>query len=384
MNQQQQKTIKIIAAAAAITIISFIPYWLMQKHGKQISNLTAKLNSSKITTDFHEAMYYEELAGKRVQCNLCPNRCILENKQIGLCKVRQNIEGKLYSLVYGRPVTVHVDPIEKKPLFHFLPGSQAYSLATVGCNLACQHCQNWDISQAFPDQVDAYDMTPRQIVADAINKQTPVIAFTYNEPIIFYEYMLDIAKLARENKLKTVMISGGYINKEPLLNLLPYLDGIKIDLKGFTDDFYLRITNGRLQPVLDTIKTIARADKHLEIVYLLIPGENDSDKEIADMSQWAKTNVGDDAIIHFSRFYPQYKMTNKPPTPISTIEKAREIALAAGLKYVYTGNIDLPEAESTYCADGTIGIERRGYFIIKNTLVRGECADGTIIPGVWE
>ena len=381
---QNQKIIKIIAAVAAITIIAFIPYWLVQKHGKKISDLTAKLNPSEVATDFHEAMYYEKLAGGRVQCGLCPNRCILEDKQIGTCKVRQNIEGKLYSLVYGRPVTIHVDPIEKKPLFHFLPGSQAYSLATVGCNLACKHCQNWDISQAFPDQVDAYNMTPQQIVADAKSKQAEIIAFTYNEPIIFYEYMLDIAKLAHEHKLKTVMISGGYINKEPLLNLLPYLDGIKIDLKGFTEDFYLRITNGRLQPVLDTIKTIARSGKHLEIVYLLIPDENDSEEEIKNMVNWVKANVGDEAIIHFSRFYPQYKMTNKPPTPISTIKNARQIALDAGLKYVYTGNVELPEAESTYCADGNIGIERRGYFVLKNTLVNGECADGTSVPGVWK
>jgi len=387
MDKQLNIIIKIIMAAAIITLLAFLPWFIIQKYRDKVNDIAVSMAPTGEISEISglkEAMYYEQLASERVQCNLCPNRCILEKEQRGLCKVRKNIDGKLYSLIYGKPVTVHVDPIEKKPLFHFLPGANAYSLATVGCNLSCQHCQNWDISQAFPEDVKPYDKTPEEIVEEALAAKAEVIAFTYSEPIVFYEYMLDIAKIARENNLKTVMISGGYINKEPLLNLLPYLDGIKIDLKAFSEDFYLKITNGNLQPVLDTIKTIYQSGKHLEIVYLIIPGENDSDEEITAMSQWLKENVGEDAIVHFSRFHPQYKMTNKPPTPLETIKHARDLAIKAGLKYVYTGNIEYSQGETTYCPDDSIAIQRKGYFILKNALTNGKCADGTKIPGVWE
>ncbi len=384
MDKQLNKITKIIIGAGIIAFLAFLPWIILQKQGDKIIEIADKLNPSVNTANLKEAMYYEQLEGGRVQCNLCPNRCILEKEQRGICRVRKNIEGKLYSLVYGKPITIHIDPIEKKPLFHFLPGARAYSLATVGCNLSCQHCQNWDISQAFPEDVNPQSKTPDQIVQEAIDAKAEVIAFTYSEPIVFYEYMLDIAKLARQQGIKTVMISGGYINEEPLKNLIPYLDAIKIDLKGFTEDFYLKITNGRLQPVLDTIKTIHDTGKHLEIVYLIIPGENDKDEEIMAMSKWIKENIGEDTIIHFSRFHPEYKMMNKPPTPLETIKRARQIALEAGLKYVYTGNVEYREGETTYCDDGSIAIERQGYFILKNMLTNGKCADGTEIPGVWE
>ncbi len=384
MNKQLNKTIKIILSAAFLTLLAFLPWLIIQKHSNKILKITDKLTPIMDTTGLKEAMYYEQLDNGRIQCNLCPNRCILEKGQRSICRVRQNIDGKLYSLVYGKPITVHIDPIEKKPLFHFLPGTQAYSLATVGCNLSCKHCQNWDISQAFPEDVSPLNKSPEQIVQEALAAKAEVIAFTYSEPIIFYEYMLDISKKAHEHNLKTVMISGGYINQEPLENLLPYLDAVKIDLKGFTNDFYLKITNGQLQPVLNAIRTIYKSGKHLEIVYLIIPGENDSDEEIINMSNWLKDNTSENIILHFLRFYPQYKMTNKPPTPIATIKHARDLALEAGLKYVYTGNISFPEGEATYCADGSIAIERQGYFIVKNTLVGNQCADGTEIPGIWE
>jgi len=384
MDSQLNKIIKIIIGIAVITFLAFLPWLLIQKHSNKVSQISDKLMPRQDTSQLHEAMYYQQLGNNHVQCNLCPNRCVLNDGQRGLCRVRKNINGKLYSLVYGKPVTVHIDPIEKKPLFHFLPGAKAYSLATVGCNLSCQHCQNWDISQAFPENAHPLDKTPEQIVNEARQNKAEVIAFTYSEPIVFYEYMIDIARIAQKNGLKTVMISGGYINEEPLKNLLQYLDGVKIDLKAFTDEFYQKITNGRLQPVLDTIKTIHQSGKHLEIVYLIIPGENDSDEEIIAMSKWLVKNIGEKAILHFSRFWPQYKMTNKPPTPIETIKHARDLALKAGLKYVYTGNVEYPEGEATYCDDGTVAIERRGYFVLKNTLANGKCADGTKIPGVWE
>ena len=384
MDKQPKKIVKIILGATAIVLLAFVPWYFIQKQSNTATKISDKLNPTVDTTNLKEAMYYEQLAEGRVQCNLCPNRCLLEKGQRGICRVRKNIDGKLYSLVYNKPVTIHVDPIEKKPLFHFLPGARAYSLATVGCNLSCKHCQNWDISQAFPEDVTPLNKTPEQIVQEALATNSEVIAFTYSEPIVFYEYMLDIAKEARQHNIKTVMISGGYINPEPLENLLPYLDAVKIDLKGFTENFYLKITNGRLQPVLDTIKTVYKSGKHLEIVYLIIPSENDSDEEIINMSTWLKNTISEDTILHFLRFYPQYKMTNKSPTPISTIKHARELALSVGLKYVYTGNISYPEGEATYCSDGSVAIERQGYFILKNTLVGGQCADGTVIPGMWE
>jgi len=384
MDQPLNKITKIIIGAAAITFLAFLPWLLIQKNSNQIGQITNKLTPTQDVSSLKEAMYYEQLGNGQVQCGLCPNRCILSEGQRGLCHVRQNIGGKLYSLVYNKPVTIHLDPIEKKPLFHFLPGTQAYSLATVGCNLSCQHCQNWDISQVMPEDVNPFYKTPEQIVQEAQEQGAATIAFTYSEPIIFYEYMIDIAKVARERNLKTVMISGGYINEEPLKNLLPYLDGIKIDLKAFSDEFYKKITNGRLEPVLDTIKTIKESGKHLEIVYLIIPGENDSDEEITKMAKWLKENIGENTILHFSRFYPQYKMMNKPPTPLTTVKHARDLALAAGLKYVYTGNIEYREGETTYCSDGTPAIERQGYFILKNNLIDGKCIDGTEIPGIWQ
>ena len=384
MNADINKIVKVIIGATAITFLAMLPWLIMQKNGQKVNQAADKIFANQDISRLKEAMYYEPLENNRLQCQLCPNKCLLADGQSGLCRARKNIDGKLYSLVYGAPITIHLDPIEKKPLFHFLPGANAYSLATVGCNLSCQNCQNWDISQSFPEDVNPFNKTAEKIVGDALAARAEVIAFTYSEPTIFYEYMIDIAKIARENNLKTVMISNGYINEEPLLNLLPYLDGIKIDLKAFTNDFYLKVTNGSLEPVLNTIKTIHQAGKHLEIVYLIIPGENDSDQEIKSMSEWLVANIGHDAILHFSRFYPQFKMTNKPPTPTETVKRARELALDAGLKYVYTGNISYPEGETTYCLDGSKAIARQGYFILKNSLANGQCADGTEIPGVWQ
>ncbi|MCU0679348.1 MAG: AmmeMemoRadiSam system radical SAM enzyme [Planctomycetes bacterium] len=383
--QFKLKNIAVIAlAVSGLLALAFLPSLANKYYGRQLGIITGKILKTANTAGLTEARYYQKIDNNFVQCDLCPNRCVLADQQIGLCKARQNLGGVLYSLVYGRPATIHLDPIEKKPLFHFRPGTTAYSLATTGCNLSCLNCQNWDISQSFPNQTSGEMRTPADIASEALTAQAEVIAFTYNEPVIFYEYMLDIAKVAREQSIKTVMISNGYISQGPLNELLPFLDGVKIDLKGFTEEFYRKITGGRLAPVLETIKSVRQAGKHLEIVYLLIPGENDSEKEIAAMAKWLMENIGPDAILHFSRFYPQYKMANQPPTPVETVKRAREIALRSGLRYVYTGNIDFPPGEATYCADGSTAIERRGYFIEKSTLVKGVCPDGSLIPGVWE
>ncbi|MCD6270981.1 AmmeMemoRadiSam system radical SAM enzyme [bacterium] len=338
------------------------------------------------TEDLHEAMYYEVLEGKIVRCNLCPNRCILSPGQIGNCRARKNIDGKLYSLVYGKIAAKHLDPIEKKPLYHFLPGTKAYSIATTGCNLRCKFCQNWQIAQVFPWEVKTIDMTPEQVVEEALKSGAQSIAFTYTEPVVFYEFMLNTAKLAKEKGLKTVMITSGYINPEPLKNLLKYLDAVKIDFKGFSDKFYQKMTMGHVQPVLDAMKIVKESGKWLEIVNLIIPGENDSDEDIRNLALWVKENLGEDVPVHFTRFHPDYKLLNTPPTPIETLKRAREIAMEVGLKYVYTGNVYDPEGSTTYCPESReVAIKREGFFVIENNLdEEGKCPSGEKIPGVWK
>ncbi len=367
---------KITAVIFLIVIISLVGY-LIYSRERAIS-----INNKE---DLHQASYYTKLSNGLIQCNLCPNRCILSKGQIGLCKARQNIDGELYSLVYGKVSSAHVDPIEKKPFFHFMPGSKVYSISSTGCNLRCSFCQNWQISQVFPWEVQTKNMTPEEVVEEAIKSGSKIIAFTYNEPVISYEFMLDTAKLAKEKGLKTVVVSAGYINPEPLKELLNYIDAYKVDLKAFNEEFYQKLTGGHLEPVLEAMKIIKEKGVWLEIVNLLIPGENDSEEEIRKMVRWIKENLGDDVPLHFSRFYPMYKLKNLPPTPVETIIKARKIALEEGLKYVYTGNISYLEGEATYCPEsGEVAIQRQGYFIVSNNLKEGFCPSGEKIPGVWK
>ncbi len=337
------------------------------------------------STTLHDARYYEPLANKTVQCFLCPNQCVISAGAWGACKARKNIDGKLYSKVYGEIATSHVDPIEKKPFFHVLPGSTAFSIATTGCNMRCLFCQNWDISQAFPEEVPTQAATPEQVVAQALASGARAIAFTYNEPVIAYEYMLDIAKLAKAKGLKTAVISNGYIEEEPLKELLKYIDAYKVDLKAFNEKFYRKLTGGRLTPVLETLKIIKQSGVWLEIVNLLVPGENDSEEEIRAMARWIRENLGDSVPLHFSRFFPQFKLKNLPPTPTETLIRAREIAMEEGLKFVYIGNIAYPEGETTWCPGSKEkAIVRQGYFVIANNLKEGACPDGEKIPGVWK
>lgn len=336
------------------------------------------------TAQLYEAAYYEPLEGKKVQCFLCPNFCVMAPGQYGICKARKNIDGKLYAMVYGKVASVHVDPIEKKPFFHFLPGTNVFSIGTTGCNMRCSFCQNWEISQCFPDGVRTQKATPEQLVTAALEAEVPTIAFTYNEPVIIYEYVLDTAKLAKEKGLRVVLVSNGYIELEPLKELLKYLDGFKVDFKAFYPQFYRKFTGGSVDPVLKAMKAIQESGVWLEIVTLLVPGENDSEEEIRDMSRWIKENLGEGAPLHFSRFFPQYKLRNLPPTPDETLIRAREIAMEEGLKFVYTGNIAYPEGEATYCPkSGEVAIERKGYFITSDILKDGACPDGEKIPGVW-
>ncbi len=336
---------------------------------------------------WHEAMFYERLGDGRVQCRLCPHQCVLGDGQRGVCRVRANSAGTLYTLVYGQAATLNVDPIEKKPLFHFLPGSRAFSLGTAGCNLACKDCQNWDISQVRPEDIARpIDLPPETIAAKAAEYKASIIAYTYNEPTVFYEYMHDTAKACRERGLRSVMISAGYINREPMLQLAPHLDAVKIDLKGFTEDFYREYCSAELEPIKQTIKRVHALGKWLEIVCLIVPTINDDEGSVRSMSDWLLRAVGPEVPVHFTRFMPAHKLTHLPPTPIPTLERCRNVARAQGLKYVYIGNAPGHNAENTFCASCGQLVVRRLAYRVQEVHVKpgGACRFcGNPIPGVW-
>ena len=334
----------------------------------------------------YPALYFEKLDKRRVKCTLCPRECIVDDMERGYCGVRENRNGDYFTLVYGRPCTMHVDPVEKKPLFHFLPGTEIFSLATVGCNVNCKFCQNWQISQVRPEQELSYDAPPDKIVQLAARSGLNSIAHTYTEPVIFYEYVKAIGEEAHKIGQKNVVISNGYIKEKPLLELLPYLDAFKVDLKAFTETFYEDLVVGELKPVLETLVTLVKAGMWTEIVYLVIPTQNDHEDEIGEMCRWIRAELGSDIPLHFSRFHPQYMLKTLPPTPVRTLEKAREIAMSEGLDYVYIGNVPNNPAEHTYCPScGTILIRRSGYRVKLEKFDRGSCQScGCTVPGVWE
>ncbi|MBU1125233.1 MAG: AmmeMemoRadiSam system radical SAM enzyme [Candidatus Omnitrophica bacterium] len=332
-----------------------------------------------------EARYYQKLDKKVVQCQLCPRMCFIPSGKRGFCGVRENRDGTLYSLVYARPVAIHIDPIEKKPLFHFLPSTTAFSIATAGCNLRCKFCQNWEISQAKPEDLQYAYLEPVELVKKAKEAGSPSIAYTYTEPTIFYEYMLETAKLAKEAGIKNVMHSAGYINEEPLRELVKYLDGANVDLKGFREDYYRDISEATLAPVLRTLKILKESGVHLEITNLVLSGYNDDDETLTQMCLWIKENLGEDTPLHFSRFFPMYKLVALNPTPVATLEKARKIAMNCGLQYVFIGNLAGNPSENTYCPQcKKLLIERKGYFVAQNNVVDGKCRFcGFKIKGVW-
>ncbi len=327
--------------------------------------------------------YYEKLENKKVICKLCPHECELSDGQTGLCNARQNENGELVSLSYGKIVAIHIDPIEKKPLYHFKPGSQTFSIGTAGCNLHCKNCQNSGISQKSPNELEFTEASPEQIVNSAIENGCNSISYTYTEPTIFYEFMLETAKLAHEKGLKNIIVSNGYINEEPLLELIPYIDAANIDLKCFNDSIYRKITTAHLQPVLNTLKTLKDNGIWLEITNLVIPGYTDDLKIIKEMCEWLVDNGFEDVPLHFSRFHPSYKMHDVPSTSIETLDKAYEIAKSKGINYVYLGNLRT-EKTNTYCPYcGAIIIERSGFETdAKNfTGVCPKC--GKEINGIW-
>lgn len=333
------------------------------------------------------AMFQERKDDLKVQCGLCCHRCLISPGKRGICAVRENRDGTLYTLVYDKVISRNIDPIEKKPLFHFLPGSRSFSLATPGCNFRCKHCQNADISQ-FPRAHDGIvagePMAPSAIVEAAQNHRCASISYTYTEPTIFFELAYDTARLAAEAGLKNVFVTNGYITPEALKTIQPYLHAANIDLKGFTDDFYTKICGARLQPVLDSIKLYWELGIWIEITTLIIPGHNDSDEEMRGIANFIKS-LSADIPWHVSRFHPTYKLTDQPITPTKTLKRAREIGLEAGLRFVYEGNIP-GQGEQTSCwSCKQMLIERFGFNVQKNAIKKGKCVScGAKIAGIWE
>jgi len=324
-----------------------------------------------------EAMFYRQTDNDSVVCELCPHACKLKEDQIGICGVRKNLSGKLFSLVYGKAIAVHVDPIEKKPLFHVAPGSQSFSMATVGCNFHCKFCQNYDISQVKDAETIrrfSRELSPRDLLTMAQKNSCISIAYTYTEPTIYFEYAYDTAKIAHESGLLNIFVTNGYINPEPLEYIQPYLDAANVDLKSFRDGFYKRLVGARLAPVLDALKLMKKLDIWIEVTTLVIPGENDSEAELTEIASFIKNELGVETPWHISRFYPHFHLRDHAVTPVATLNRAREIGLEQGLRYVYLGNVPGSDAENTYCYNcGELLIERYGYQIIAKNLNEGKC-----------
>jgi pyruvate formate lyase activating enzyme len=332
-----------------------------------------------------EARFYEKLPNKKIRCQLCPRECVIDDRERGYCGVRENREGTYYTLVYARPCTYHVDPIEKKPLFHFYPGSRAFSIATAGCNVNCKFCQNWEISQVRPEQIRSFYLPPDDVAAMARESDCLSIAYTYSEPTIFYEYMADTALAGRERNVRSVVISAGYISEKPLRELCGKVDAIKVDLKAFSEKYYKEVVNGELKPVLDSLVTMRRMNMWTEVVYLMVPTLNDSESEIRGLCRWVNQYLGPDVPIHFTRFHPYYLLKNLPPTPVKTLDRAWQIAKAEGLHYVYIGNVPGHAAENTVCPGcGALVISRSGYYIREINLKNNRCIHcKREIAGLW-
>jgi pyruvate formate lyase activating enzyme len=323
--------------------------------------------------------------GKDVQCQVCPNRCYLEPGDRSVCRSKVNINGKLYSLTYGNPCSIHVDPIEKKPLFHFYPTSAIFSIATAGCNFRCLNCQNWEISQRKPEELHHIELFPKDVVREAKTRGIPSIAYTYSEATTYYEYMFDTAKIAREQGIKNVAVSNGYINEGPLTALTQYLDGANIDLKSFDDRIYQSLNGGHLKPILNTLKTLHQQGVWFEIATLVIPTYTDDHEMIKQMCGWILKELGPDYPLHFLRFAPLYKLTRLPATPVKTLEQFRDLAMKEGIRYVYLGNVPGHEGCHTYCHKcKKVLLERVGYILKQNHIKAGRCEFcGTVIPGRW-
>lgn len=320
-----------------------------------------------------------------VECQLCKRKCRLVDGQKGDCRVRINLDGKLQTLVYGNPCAVHIDPIEKKPLFHVLPGTGSYSIATAGCNVHCKFCQNWQISQRPAEETHNYDLPPAKVVSEALRYRCRSIAYTYSDPVIFYEYMYDTSQLAHQQDILNLMITAAFIEEKPLLELCPLIDAANVDLKGITEEYYRNMCSAELAPVQNAIITMRKQNVWVELTNLIVPTWNDSEDDIRRLCRWVVDNVGPDVPLHFSRFWPQHQLKNLPPTPVGTLSAAWDIAKGEGIRYAYVGNVPGHEGNSTFCpTDGKLLIKRIGYQILENNIVNGKCRFcQTQIPGIW-
>ncbi len=329
--------------------------------------------------------FYYEVTPRGLKCQICPNECILKPGDTSFCRNRVNYRDKLYSIAYGNPCAMHVDPIEKKPFYHFLPGSRSFSIATAGCNFSCLNCQNWSISQSSPKDTRNFDLMPPRVTEEAVKNNCISIAYTYSEPVTFYEYVHDSSVIARNKGIRNVIVSNGYINEKPLRNLCRVIDGATIDLKSFDNATYLRLNAGELQPVLNALKIFREEGVWLEISNLVIPGWSDNMDMIKKMCDWLVQNGLRDTPLHFLRFQPMYKLGQLPPTPVQVLQKAKSIAQQAGIRFVYIGNIAGSEEISTYCPRcKKMIIERKGHTVTTNHLKSGNCGFcSEKIPGVW-
>jgi len=333
----------------------------------------------------HERLaMHQEQSARGVVCMICPNECTLKEGEVSDCRNRVVRKSRLYTMAYGNPCAANIDPMEKKPLYHFLPGSTVFSIATAGCNFACLNCQNWTISQTSPDKTRNYNMPPEDVVDRAVSGGCRSIAYTYSEPVTFYEFVYDTSRLAHEKDIRNVMVSNGYINREPLSELCRYIDAANIDLKAFSESTYLKLTGGKLQPVLDALKVYRDEGVWLEITNLIVPGWTDKPDEIRQMCRWLADNGFTGTPLHFSRFQPQYKLDHLPPTPLAILKEAVDIAHDEGIKYVYIGNVPGSGNDDTLCpVCGKVLVDRSGYRIVTNGIRNGKCSCGTSVPGVW-
>ncbi|UCG92079.1 MAG: AmmeMemoRadiSam system radical SAM enzyme [candidate division WOR-3 bacterium] len=356
--------------------------------GKGLFNLFSGEKNQKYNTEsMREAMFYKKLDRGVVQCEICFRGCALQEGQRSFCRNRVNIHGKLYNLVHSKPSAIQIDPIEKEPAYHMYPGTEILCFGTAGCNFRCKFCQNWHLSQRPIEEMNyVYELPPEQAIEIAQKWKIPTLSFTYNEPTSFYEYVYDIAKLAKKRGLNILFHSNGSMSPEPLKELLKYTDAVTIDLKGFTQEFYGNTSSAQLAPVQRTLKNIKEEKKWLEIVNLLIPTLNDNPDDIKRMCLWIKEELGDDVPLHFSRFFPNYKLTNIDATPIKSLEKAHRIARDAGLKYVTIGNAPGHEFNSTFCPNCEKRIIHRVHFqVLENNVKNGKCKFcGYQISGIWK
>lgn len=370
---------KSMAGLGAASLLGCSPQNLLEDE----ASLKAAQASGKGFVSPVRASWYSDMDDGSVRCELCPHQCIVEPSDRGACRVRENRDTGLYTLAYGNPVVVQDDPVERNPFFHVRPGTRSLSLSTAGCNLACRFCEVWDMALVAPEDVHAHDMPPQRVLEHAQATGVGAVCYSFGEPVVFYEYMTAIAKLAKQAGMLNLMQTAGYIQPEPLTELCGYLDAVNVDLKGFDSKFYREAVGGELEPVLRTLRQLRDAKIHIEITNLLIPTLNDDLDSIGDMCRWIADELGPDVPLHFARFYPLYKLIDLPRTPASALDKARETALEAGLRYVYVARVPGHEGENTFCPGcGKTIIVREGFIIDENHVENGSCHFcGTRIPG---